>query len=452
MNDIYAKNNHSNSFGWKIFFISLGCPKNLVDSEMMMAALVDGGMTIIDNPEGADVIVVNTCAFINSAKTESVDTILEMVEYKKKGDCRILVVAGCLSQRYRSRLADSIPEIDIIIGTSDFGRIFELIDGWHEKRIIDIGDPNNSFDWDMKRLYTAPNHLAYVKIAEGCSHGCAFCVIPKLRGKFRSRSKKSILNEIAEYCRNGVREISLIAQDSTAYMGGSDYDIASLLDDAATIADGLWIRLMYAYPKNFPMGIFDAMKSHSNICRYIDIPIQHISNSILRSMNRGGTRDVRFILDEIRGRYLGISVRTSLIVGYPGETEGDFQALADFVREYEFDNLGVFQFSPEEGTMAFSLDGRIPPDVAEARKNEIMKIQREISLRNNLKLIGKKIRVLVDGLSPETDLLFEARHEGQAKDIDGVVYINDGNPVAGEFCDVIITEAHEYDLVGRVVE
>ena len=434
-----------------LHFVSLGCPKNLVDSEVMLGQLLSQGFVLTDDPGQAQVIVVNTCAFIEDAKKEAVDTILEMAEFKKKGQCRLLVVAGCLPQRYREELTGLMPEVDIFIGAGEFHRIAELITSKTEGQEVHVARPEYIYGHETPRLHTTPAHVGYLKIAEGCFHPCSFCIIPQLRGRFRSRPMDSIVEEARGMLERGVREINVIAQDVTAYGRDIGVDLAMLLDHLAGLSGQKWVRLLYAYPHNFPEGVINAMRAHTDICRYLDLPIQHISDRILKSMRREGEgRHIRWLIERLRRDVPDIFLRTTLIVGYPGETQGQYDELLDFVCEMRFEHLGVFVYSPEEGTKAARLKGRVPADVGERRRREIMEVQREISYDKNIRLIGKRLGVLVEGASEKGNLL-KGRHEGQAPDIDGLVYISKGSAEAGEFAAVEITDAHEYDLVGKIV-
>ncbi|MFH0799797.1 MAG: 30S ribosomal protein S12 methylthiotransferase RimO [Pseudomonadota bacterium] len=436
----------------KLHFISLGCPKNLVDSEVMLGDLIAKGFVLTDDPAEAEAIIVNTCAFIEDAKKEAIDTILEMGVHKKSGRCRLLAVVGCLPQRYRDELAGLLPEVDLFVGAGEFPKIAEFMKSWNGEQAVHVARPSYIYDHETPRLHTTPRHVGYLKIAEGCFHPCSFCVIPRVRGKFRSRPVKSIVEEAQGMLGHGVRELNVIAQDVTAYGRDIGADIATLMEELARLPGPKWIRLLYAYPHGFPAGLVDVIRDNVGICKYIDIPIQHISGRILKSMRRGGgEREIRDLLRLIRREVPDISLRTSFIVGYPGETEEEFDELVDFVCEERFDHAGVFVFSPEEGTPAAALKKRVPPDVAEARRAELMDAQREVSLSNNMRFVGKRLNVLIEGPSAESPHLIQARHEGQAPDVDGVVYINEGKATAGEFAEVEITEAQEYDLIGKVV-
>lgn len=434
----------------RLHFVALGCPKNLVDAEVMLGHLINSGFTLTDDPTVADVIVVNTCAFIEDAKKEAIDILLEMGAYRKSGNCHLLVASGCLPQRYRGELAALLPEVDVFVGAGEFARIAEIIDRWVGKQELHVRRPVYLYDHETPRFGITPRHAAYLKIAEGCFHPCSFCIIPKIRGGFRSRRLESVVEEARRMLAAGVRELNLIAQDTTAYGRDIGTDLSALLERLASLPGQKWIRTLYAYPHNFPRSVIDAMRDYSDICKYLDIPIQHVSDRILKSMRRGGTgADIRRFIETLRRDVPGVALRTSLITGYPGESQREHDELLDFVCEMRFEHLGVFAFSPEEGTLALRLKRRVAPIIAEGRRREIMDAQREISLSNNERLLGRKLPVLVDGPSPESGALMIARHEAQAPDIDGVVYINEGEVVPGKFAEVTITEAHEYDLVGR---
>ncbi|MFA4971125.1 MAG: 30S ribosomal protein S12 methylthiotransferase RimO [bacterium] len=436
-----------------IHLVSLGCPKNLVDSEVMLGMLVRDGFALTEDPSKAQVIIVNTCAFIEDAKKEAIDAILEMAKHKASGSAELLVVAGCLPQRYEKEMEKLFPEVDIFVGAGEFQRIAGLIrDRVEGARAVHVGRPTYIYDHETPREQATPTHTAYIKIAEGCFHPCSFCIIPNIRGGFRSRDPDSVVEEARGMLLRGVRELNLIAQDTTAYGKGKDFDIAMLVEKLCDLPGEKWIRLMYAYPHDFPMRLIDVMREHRDVCRYLDIPIQHISDRVLKSMRRkGGSAEIEGLIEILRKKIPDMWLRTSLIVGFPGETDKDFEKLLEFVREARFEHLGVFVYSPEEGTAAAKLKGRVSKKVAEGRREEIMKLQQVIAREKNDSLVGKRLRVLVEGISEESEHLIQARHEGQAPDIDGVVYINEGNPKIGEFAEVEITDSHVYDLVGRVI-
>ena len=431
---------------------TLGCPKNRVDSEVMLGTLGARGYTLVERPEDASVIVVNTCAFIGPAKQESVDTILELAELKKTGRCNTLVVTGCLSQRYGPELAKEMPEVDHFLGTGAYVQIGDLLAAEAAPRQI-IPDPDYVHDARTPKVNSSPKWTAYLKVSEGCDNACAFCIIPTLRGAQRSRPIDDLVAEARTLAASGVRELNLVAQDLTAY--GHDLpgrpQLHQLLEALCTV-DVRWIRLHYAYPRVFPDALIEVMAREPRIAKYLDMPLQHASDRLLRSMRRG--RDSAFLialLAKLRARIPGLTFRTSLIAGLPGETEEDFELLKEFVRTQRFERMGCFQYSDEEGTAAYDFPDKVPQKVIERRWREVMAVQKRINREQNRALVGKRLEVLVEGSSPESEHLLVGRHEGQAPDIDGVVYINDGFGYPGEFVTVEVTEAHDYDLVGRVV-
>jgi ribosomal protein S12 methylthiotransferase len=447
----------------KVGFISLGCPKNLVDSEVMMGELRESGYEITTDASEADTLVVNTCGFIDSAKQESVDAILEAARLKSDGKCRRLVVAGCLVERYRDELRAELPEVDAFIGTSQIKEITRVADERVNARqltVLPIGNQTATYLYDEStpRVRATPGHMAYIKIAEGCDRPCAFCFIPQMRGHFRSRRFGSILSEAQSLAGQGVKEIVLVAQDSSRYgedLGEHDA-LAHLLRELARL-DGIeWVRVMYTYPTHISDNFLDVMASETKAVKYLDIPLQHASANVLKLMRRGGTRaSLEKLIRRARARVPGLAVRTTFITGFPGETEEDFQELLGFIKDVEFDRVGVFTYSDEEGTPAHDLPDKVDPKVAKRRRDRLMKEQARISRRINKAKIGSRVRVLFEGASPESDLIWQGRMETQATDIDGVILINDApegfNPQPGEFVDVEITEAHDYDLVGRIV-
>jgi ribosomal protein S12 methylthiotransferase len=433
--------------------VSLGCPKNLVDGEVMLGQLQRTGHRVVSSPGEADVIVVNTCAFIDRAKQESVDAILEMAREKETGRARRLVVTGCLAQRYDEELRREIPEIDATLGTGQVTDVVRAVDGEATTR-GEAGPPTWVYDHHSPRVLATPPWLAYVKISEGCDYTCSFCIIPTLRGRHRSRHVEDILAEARGLAERGVKEIVLVAQDSTRY--GLDHGIrdglAYLLRRLARIEGIHWIRVMYAYPQTLSDPILDAMASEEKVARYVDIPLQHASDAVLRRMKRPtGRGNLLGMLERIRERVPGVAVRTTFIVGFPGETEEDFARLLEFVEAGRFENVGVFTYSEEEGTAAQGLPDDVPAGVKETRRDELMALQREISLDLNRRRVGERLEVLVEGTHPDTDLLLRGRFAGQAPEIDGQVIINDGTAESGTFVTVEVTEPHPYDLVGRVV-
>ena len=446
----------------RVGFVSLGCPKNLVDSEVMLGTLAHHGYTITHNKHDADVLVVNTCGFIDSAKQESIDTILEMAELKNSGSCKKLVVAGCLAERYRSDIQKQIPEIDYVFGPDELGRILEAvrIDGIDDDPAIQISIDSLYTSREIPtipRMLSTPSYMAYLKISEGCDHVCSFCAIPGFRGKFRSRTVKDLVDESRRLAEQGVRELVLVSQDTMAYGKdiGMEDGITALLRQLAAI-DGLrWVRFLYCYPHTITDALIRLVSEEARLCKYFDIPYQHASRPVLDRMLRGGSRDIyERQVERIRKSNPNAGLRTSFIVGFPGETETDFQEVLTFVRNVEFDNVGVFLYSDEEGTAAFNLDGKVQRRTANRRRNELMKQQAGISKRKLRGRIGQTVEVLLEGNSEESDLLLQGRTEAQAPDIDGHILINDTNDrqtQSGEFYSVEITDSMEYDLIGRII-
>jgi ribosomal protein S12 methylthiotransferase len=432
--------------------VSLGCPKNLVDGEVMLGHLKRRGYQIVSEAREADVIVVNTCAFIDRAKQESIDAILEMAREKETGRARRLIVTGCLAQRYDVELRREIPEIDATLGTGQVEGILQAVEG--APTMTAQGPPTWVYDHTSPRVLSTPPYMAYVKISEGCDYTCSFCIIPTLRGQHRSRAIQDIVTEVASLAAQGVKEVILVAQDSTRY--GQDLGVrdglAFLLRRLGRI-DGLrWIRVMYAYPATLTDPILDVMASEERVANYVDIPLQHAAESVLKRMKRPtGRAHLQDLLGRVRGKIPGVAIRSSFIVGFPGETEEEFEELLRFVGAAEFDHLGVFTYSDEEGTSAFGLEGRVPPLVKENRKRRLMALQKRISAKRNRARVGERVEVLVEGPHPETDLLLRGRLSTQAPEIDGEVLLNDGTAEAGSFVTCEITEGHAYDLVARVV-
>ena len=447
----------------KVGFVSLGCPKNLVDSEVMMGTLQQAGYEITNNAAEADTVVVNTCGFIESAKQESVEAILEATRLKDEGKAKRVVVAGCLVERYRDELINELPEVDAFIGTNEVTRILEAADetmNFRELPLLPIGNKSATYlyDFDTPRFRATASHTAFIKIAEGCDRPCAFCSIPSMRGSFRSRRFGSIIEEARELAKQGVREVVLIAQDSSRY--GEDLgevDALAALIKALGEIDGLeWVRVMYAYPTHISDAFLEAIAETPKAVKYLDMPLQHASRNVLKLMKRGGTREsLEKLIYRVRARVPGIAIRTTFITGFPGETEEDFDELMQCVQNCRFDNLGVFTYSDEEGTPAFDLPNKVDPKTATQRRSRLMKEQAKISKQLNKRRIGNTFKVMFEGISEESDLLFQGRLEGQAQEIDGHIFINDipegFEPREGEVYDVLITEAHQYDLVGRIV-
>lgn len=447
----------------KIGFISLGCPKNLVDSEVMMGRLKQSGYEITADAGEADTLVVNTCGFIESAKKESIDAILEAARLKTEGRCRRLVVAGCLVERYRDDLQREIPEADAFIGTSQIDDITRVCDERTNTRslpVIPLGNQSATYLYDEStpRVLATPHYSAFIKIAEGCDRPCAFCFIPQMRGHFRSRRFGSVLNEARQLAARGVKELILVAQDSSRYgedLGCQD-GLAHLLRELSHL-DGIeWVRVMYTYPTHISDAFLDVLASEPKAVKYLDMPLQHASSNVLKLMRRGGTRaSLERLIGRVRERVPGIAIRTTFITGFPGETDGDFEELLAFIRGIEFDRVGVFTYSDEEGTPASDLPNKVGSRTAKLRRARLMKEQARISRRRNKERVGSKLRVLFEGPAKETELLWQGRLETQAPDIDGCVLINDApedfSPAPGEFVSVLITEAHDYDLVGRII-
>jgi ribosomal protein S12 methylthiotransferase len=434
--------------------VGLGCPKNLVDAEVMLGHLRRHGHEPAADPSEADVIVVNTCAFIDRARQESVDAILQAAREKQTGRVRRLVVTGCLAQRYDGELRREIPEIDATLGTGQIEAIVRAVEGEATTTDASEGAPTWVYDHTAPRVLSTPPYLAYVKISEGCDYTCSFCIIPSLRGRHRSRRLDDVEAEARGLADRGVREIVLVAQDSTRYgldLGIKD-GLAHLLRALGRI-DGLrWIRVMYAYPATVTDAILDALASEEKVVKYLDMPLQHASEAVLRRMKRPtGRGNLLGMVERVRERVPGVAFRTSFIVGFPGETERDFDELLGFVEEARFDNVGVFTFSDEEGTASFELPGRVEARVKRGRQRRLMALQRRIAAERNRGRIGQRLEVLVEGAHPETDLLLRGRLSSQAPEIDGAVIINDGTAAAGSFVTCEITEAHPYDLVGRLV-
>jgi ribosomal protein S12 methylthiotransferase len=448
----------------KVGFISLGCPKNLVDSEVMLGTLARQGYAITADKESADVIVVNTCGFIDSAKKESIDTILEMADLKTNGQCKKLVVAGCLAERYRSEIQKQIPEIDFIFGPDELGRVLEAvrIDGFDADSDL---TPEIAIDAlytskevpTIPRILTTPSYMAYLKISEGCDHVCSFCAIPGFRGRFRSRLLPDLVAESRRLAEQGVRELVIVSQDTMAYgkdIGMQD-GITDLLRALAKVEGLRWVRFLYCYPHSITNELVQLVRDEERLCKYFDIPYQHASRSVLDRMKRGGNRDMyERQVESIRQLMPNAGLRTSFIVGFPGETEEDFNEVRTFVKNVGFDNVGVFLYSDEEGTGAFDLDGKVQRRTAVRRRNQIMKEQAKISKQRLKSMVGREVEVLLEGYSDESDLLLKGRMETQAPDIDGHVLINDAGEreaLAGNFYKVELTESLEYDLIGRIL-
>lgn len=472
----------------KVGFVSLGCPKNLVDSEVMMGLLARAGAELTRRAEDADVIVVNTCSFIESAQQESINTILEMAGHKTAGKAKKLVVAGCLVERFRDQIRQDIPEVDAVVGTGELENIlaatgvarapsqsnspFVILgtrpegdaraaqgrfsrESW-DGAVSDL--PNYLYDDATPRILATPRHMAYIKIAEGCDHPCTFCIIPQLRGQFRSRRFESVVAEAERLAQSGVREITLIGQDTTCY--GEDFGLkdglALLLEKLAAIQDLRWIRFLYAYPNKITGRLLDTIAAHEKICSYMDVPLQHASASVLKRMKRGGGADV-FLrsIAKMRRTIPDLTLRTSFIVGFPGETESEFEELCEFVREAQFDWMGAFSYSDQEGASAYGLEKKLSTHEIERRRKHLMSIQRQISKKKKKMLLGREFDLVLEGESEESDLLLEGRTPMHAPEIDGKVFVNDFpedvTPQPGQFYRCEITEAHDYDLIAKIL-
>ena len=438
----------------KAFLISLGCAKNLVDSEYILGLIKEEGYDMTDDPLDAEIAIVNTCAFIRSAVEESIDTILDLARLKGKGHLRYILVVGCFVQRYGRKLLKEIPEVDGWLGTGQISRIPELLRAQRiTSPIIFIDRPRFLADHRSPRVQTTPSYSTYLKIAEGCSHQCSYCIVPSLRGPFRSRAVDSLLIEAKRMVERGVKEINLVAQDTSSY--GNDLDppcrLEDLLEKLLAISGLRWLRILYTHPYHLTERLLELIDSEEVLCPYLDLPIQHVNPDILRAMGRpSGLESIPQLIERIRHRSRKIALRTTIMVGFPGETEERFRELCDFIREAKFDRLGVFPFSPEEGTPAARLKDSIPQEVVKSRIEEIMEIQAENSRDLNKELVGKTVPVIVEGLHPETDLLLSGRTPTMAPDVDGQVLINKGSAMVGEIVPVQITEAHTYDLVGSI--
>ena len=438
----------------KLLFVSLGCDKNLVDSEEMLGLLTGNGFEIVDDETEAEAIVVNTCCFINDAKEESVNTILEMAEYKKTGSCKVLVVTGCMAQRYKNEIIEEVPEVDAVLGTTSYGDILkaicEAMEGKHFQEFKDIDYLPEKLG---KRVLTTGGHFGYLKIAEGCDKHCTYCIIPKLRGKFRSVPMERLVTQAKEMAEEGVKELILVAQETTVY--GTDIygkkSLHILLKELCKIKGIRWIRVLYCYPEEIYDELIQTMKEEKKICHYLDLPIQHASDRILKRMGRRTTQaELVEIVNKLRREIPDIVLRTTLISGFPGETQEDHEELMSFVDEMEFDRLGVFTYSPEEDTPAATMPDQVAEEVKEARRDEIMELQQEISYEHTQQLVGKTIKVMVEGYLFEDDI-YVGRSYMDAPKVDGCVFINSPEELmTGDFVYVKITQGREYDVIGEV--
>lgn len=439
----------------KIALESLGCSKNLMDAEIMTGILKEKGYEFVEEFAEADIIIVNTCGFIRDAKQESIDTIVELSQLKEVGKLKYLIVTGCLAQRYADELLEEIPEIDAIVGTGNFMNISEIIDRLEsEKNVTEIGNIEFAFDETLPRYVSTPEHMAYLKIGEGCSNHCTYCIIPKLRGKYRSRKIEDIVEEAKTLAAEGVKELVVIAQDTTRY--GEDLygeaKLAELLEELAGIEGIKWIRIMYSYPESITEKLIDVIAAHDNICSYFDMPIQHASNRVLKRMNRRTSKeDIRSKVEMIRSKIPDAVIRTTVIVGFPGETEEDLEELIEFMKEIKFDRLGAFAYSREEDTPADRMDGHMDEEIKEERRDRVMMVQQAISEEINQKREEKVFEVLIEEEAEEG--VYVGRTQGDAEEIDSVVYVNSDEELEiGSFVNVYITEAMEYDLIGDVVD
>jgi ribosomal protein S12 methylthiotransferase len=443
----------------KVGFVSLGCPKNLVDSEVMMGILAREGYELTPRAEEAEILVVNTCSFIEPAQKESVDAILEMAEHKKFGAAKKLIVAGCLVERFREQILEHVPEVDAVVGTGEVERILEAVEG--DLRALPAEPPAFLYHDLTPRIVTTPRHAAYIKIAEGCDHPCTFCIIPQLRGKFRSRRFESVVREAENLAASGAREITLIGQDTTSY--GEDLGLrdglAQLLERLARVEDLLWVRFLYAYPNRVTQKLLDTLAAHPRLAKYMDMPLQHASRNVLARMKRGSHGDAFLkLLERIRKTIPGVSLRTSFIVGFPGETEADIDELCDFVRAAKLDWMGVFEYSDVDNAHSYALDEKVDAATIADRRNRLMAIQKKISRETLRTWKGRTAIALVEGPSKDNPLVWEARLEGMAPDIDGKLYLTDIElpngeaAAAGDVARVEVTKADAYDLIGRVVE
>jgi len=440
----------------KLHLVSLGCAKNLIDSEVMLGRLVNAGWILTDDPAEAEIIIVNTCSFIEPAVNESIDTILELAKFKKTGTCRRLVVTGCLPERFRKKIVHALPEVDIFLGTGAFDRIVQAVNGSSDFSKCLLPDPN-LLTMQAKEAHRvrSSSHIAYIyiKIAEGCSRHCTYCIIPRLRGKYRSRNHEDIIAEARSLVLSGVKELIIVAQDTTSY--GKDLNmsvgLSGLLESIADISEDVWVRLLYGHPDSIDELVIKTIAKHDNICTYFDIPIQHVSSSVLKKMGRKYTRDDLYrLFEKIREIAPGCALRTTAIVGFPGETDKDFQQLFDFVENICFDHFGVFIYSDSEDLPSHKLANHVPKSTAKKRHDRLMSLQADISVKNNQKYIGRVLRVLVEEKSEAN--MFIGRTYFQAPEVDGITYINSNQLRPGRFSSIKITDAFEYDLSGKLYE
>lgn len=439
----------------KILFISLGCDKNLVDSEVMLGILADRGFEMTDTEDDADIIIINTCCFINDAKEESINTILEMAEYKKAGPCKALIVTGCLAQRYKQEIVDEIPEVDAVIGTSKYDEIFDAVDqALKGSHFLDVDDLDRLPSVPGKRILTTGGHYAHLKIAEGCDKHCTYCIIPKIRGNYRSVPMEQLLAEAASLAEQGVKELILVAQETTLY-GVDLYGKKSLhilLQELAKIKGIRWIRILYCYPEEIYPELIETIKNEKKVCHYLDMPIQHASDAILKRMGRRTTKaQLKETVSLLRKEIPDIVLRTTLIAGFPGETQEQHEELMEFVDEMEFERLGVFAYSPEENTPAASMPDQIPEEIKEERRDAILELQQEIAFDKAADMVGRTLYAMIEGKVAD-EPAYVARTYADSPDIDGYVFVNTGEMLmSGDFVKVKITGSAEYDLIGELV-
>lgn len=438
----------------KLGLISLGCSKNLVDSEHFLGILINKkGFQFTENLEEADLIIVNTCGFIGDAKQESIDTILEIAEYKNR-NLKKLIVAGCLAQRYAQELMEEMPEVDAIIGTGEIDKIEAVVDEiFREKRVIRSDSLEFLANAETERVLTTYPHTAYLKIAEGCNRKCTYCIIPELRGRLRSRSVEDIVEEAKKLAGMGVRELNLLAQETTEYgidRYGEKY-LAKLLKELVKVEGIEWIRSYYMFPNSVTDELIETIRDEEKICNYFDIPIQHVAANVLQGMGRAkDATQMKNLLSKIRKEIPDASIRTTVIVGFPGETEDDFEELKEFIEEFKFDYVGVFKYSREEDTVAHDLPNQVDEDIKDRRYAELTNIQSQVAEIKNRELIGKEVEVMIDGISSESEYMLEGRTRGQAFEIDGKILTNDGTAKPGEIVKVLIEQNFEYDLLGPI--
>ena len=437
-----------------IGFISLGCAKNLTDTETMMGLVCEDGFSITANPSDADVLVVNTCAFTDSAKEESINTILEMAEYKKD-KCRMLIVTGCLAQRYKEDIESQLPEVDAILGTTDYDKITDAIKLYFEKgkKTSVTSDENSPVSYDLPRIQSTPSYFAYLKIADGCDNFCTYCIIPKLRGSFRSRPRESILNEAKKLAESGVKELILVAQDTACYGKDIGENLALLLKDLSAIEGIEWIRLQYCYPENITVELTDEIASNPKVVKYLDMPLQHISDNVLKRMGRRSRKsEIEALISNLRNKIPDLTIRTSLIVGFPGETDGDFESLCSFLTEYKIDKVGSFTYSCEEGTPAALYKDQIDEEIKQKRLDKLMTIQNAVSLELNQSRIGKKDTVIIEGYDSD-ELCYVGRSSHDTPDVDAIAYVySEDELFAGQIVNIEIVDCSEYDIVGKTLD